>query len=691
MGSGAGCQMTNIPPPPPGFVLKKKAGDTPAPPPGFVPKGPPDVVQMSVDKTAADGEMGVTEDVLRSGATGLGEGVTGTVGFLGDIERGMDYAGDWVARQIWGDEEAARRAAALEQAGHGRQQILPTTADIESATGFDEIKHKPQTVAGEYARTAGQFIPAAAVLGPGGAVKNAVKFGVVPAVVSESAGQGARAVAPEAEPYARLLGALGGGLGVAILTKPGTAQSVLAGKLPKGITPNDIDAAGRLIQTGERMGVKLTWPEALKKATDGRVDLTGLQRVVEQSQGGQQVMAPYMAARPGQVAQAGVGAMDDLTRGVQMTDPVRAGLTVQRVSKDTLDKLRQRINDTTRKLYQAADIDMVDDTAFNAISRDPVFQDALAAVRELPEYSRFIAGLPDRSVGVFNEVKKYLDDIAGFRAASGKNQASSVYGGVAREVRDAAKASSPDYSKALSRQETLRRNVLDPAEAGPLGAMSETDDILQQGRRLFPVSPAENSEKVVAQTVRRLVLKDPKAAFQLVRTNLKQVFDEATQANMGGANEWGGAKFASTIRGNAQQAKNLEAAIKALPDGNTRWDAFNNFLTVMETTGSRLPANSATAFNQAIQTALKETGTAAKIATGTRTFGKSVLEKWEEFKLGKNAETLAEIFTDPSSRTRMLLKGLAAGKTPARKAQVAALLVYYATNEGKKASAPVGQ
>lgn len=131
---------------------------------------------------------GTVEDVARSLATGAGEGITGSVGLLGDVENIMGGVGDWVGKQIWGEEEYARKAAAAEDAGlgRGRGKMLPTTADIESVTGFDQIKHEPQTTAGEYARTGGQFATSAGVFG---GPKAALTIGVPAGLGSEAAGQ----------------------------------------------------------------------------------------------------------------------------------------------------------------------------------------------------------------------------------------------------------------------------------------------------------------------------------------------------------------------------------------------------------------------------------------------------------------------------------------------------------------------
>jgi hypothetical protein len=47
---------------------------------------------------------------------------------------------------------------------------------------------KPQNTGEEFAETAGRFVPAA-VMGPGNVVRNAVAYGVIPGIASETAGQ----------------------------------------------------------------------------------------------------------------------------------------------------------------------------------------------------------------------------------------------------------------------------------------------------------------------------------------------------------------------------------------------------------------------------------------------------------------------------------------------------------------------
>jgi hypothetical protein len=130
--------------------------------------------------------MSGVEDVARSLATGVGEGAAGTVGLLGDVQTLGDAVGTWV-----GDRLGLPRLTP-EQEQTLRPIRPPTTADVERATGFDQMKHQPQTTAGEYARTVGQFVPGAATMGAGtvaGTGRAALRYGIVPGLAAETAGQ----------------------------------------------------------------------------------------------------------------------------------------------------------------------------------------------------------------------------------------------------------------------------------------------------------------------------------------------------------------------------------------------------------------------------------------------------------------------------------------------------------------------
>ena len=79
--------------------------------------------------------------------------------------------------------------------------------------------YEPQTTAGKYAETAGEFVPGA-LLAPGGMARNAIQYGVIPGLTSEAAGQITKGTANE--PIARAIGGIAGALtGPSLANLPG--------------------------------------------------------------------------------------------------------------------------------------------------------------------------------------------------------------------------------------------------------------------------------------------------------------------------------------------------------------------------------------------------------------------------------------------------------------------------------------
>lgn len=94
-------------------------------------------------------------------------------------------------------------------------------------------QYEPKTTPGEYAQTIGEFLPMAATGGTSGAIR----YGVIPAIASETAGQVTEGTA--AEPYARAAAAVLASLAAAKPGKfaAGTEQAKLANRLEEaGVT-----------------------------------------------------------------------------------------------------------------------------------------------------------------------------------------------------------------------------------------------------------------------------------------------------------------------------------------------------------------------------------------------------------------------------------------------------------------------
>lgn len=183
--------------------------------------------QMWQQSNAAQ-PVDTVSDVVKSAGTGLARGAIGLAGMTGDFrDLGLSAASAAASRLGASPEGIAAvrpvadkllRALPL-MSGPTSQQI---TRGIESYTG--EFR-KPQTTAGKYAQTAGEF--AFGALMPGGLVRRAANV-IAPALGSEAAGQATEGT--DWEPYARVGGALAGGLAPGVVGRAITPAATAPGR-----------------------------------------------------------------------------------------------------------------------------------------------------------------------------------------------------------------------------------------------------------------------------------------------------------------------------------------------------------------------------------------------------------------------------------------------------------------------------
>lgn len=189
----------------------------------LVQPGPVDYSKMSdADLLKAVNGPSVVGDMAKSAGVGLAKGAIGLGGLVGDLSdlgaKGLEHATNFVS-----DKLGVERYKRPEQPSILNN--IPTSKSIKDAveTQTGEF-YKPQTRAGKYAETAAEFLPSAAI-GPGGMAAK-LGTGVAAGLGSEAAGQFTEGT--KAEPYARIVGALAGGMapmaaGRAITPVPATA------------------------------------------------------------------------------------------------------------------------------------------------------------------------------------------------------------------------------------------------------------------------------------------------------------------------------------------------------------------------------------------------------------------------------------------------------------------------------------
>jgi filamentous hemagglutinin len=120
----------------------------------------------------------------------------------------------------------------------------PTSSQLQSAVeSYTGPFYQPKTIVGDYAQTAGEFVPGALLMPEGSLATNALRYGVLPAISSETAGQLTKGTA--AEPWAR---AAGGILGAAANTWRGVPWARSAPAVAEPLAESELSTAKNIPQ-----------------------------------------------------------------------------------------------------------------------------------------------------------------------------------------------------------------------------------------------------------------------------------------------------------------------------------------------------------------------------------------------------------------------------------------------------------
>lgn len=635
---------------------------------------------MAIRVVSKAPKIDTKEDVARSAGTGLIEGIVSLPGAFGDM-RGLaeSLAGwaqnkmgakgpapkmadmaPWPMRVVAGavskvgekaglDPRIARTVAALVP-GAGGIAYAPTSADIIGALGKDKPLYQPQTKWGERARTAGQFSTAAL---PSGTLVQRGLRATVPAITSQAAGELTKGT--PYEPYARVAGAIVGGGGVEMATRGAPRERLLA-QASRPATDAQVAQARQLMESAQQRGIQLTMPEALNQVTNNATGMGQMQRVIEATEPGKVHTGPVMAARPGQVSQAVAGFADEIAPPV--ANPYVLGQRSQEAAGDVLTGVRQQVNANARPWYDALEQERMPPTpAAQQVVQSAPYQQALADVRGNPVLNAPIANLPDDSLAVVNEVVKQLDTLAenarpNPASSTGNAQMAAAFDAARSQVDELASAYSEPWRLSRAMVASGREAFLEPLQAGPMGAISQTADTGGQTRALFPNAPLEGAPAQTGQTLQML---PQEVGAPLVRQHVMNTFNEAAQQNIPGENQWGGAKWAAQIAGNPEQQRSFQAGVAAVaPNANP-----DPLIEVLRATGTRERPGSPTAPNLRAFEELGKGGATGEmvktIATAPRVFSKigDMMQNWQ---FERNADALARaIVANPAEAEAILL------------------------------------
>jgi hypothetical protein len=655
-------------------------------------------------------------DVAKSAAIGPVKGTIGLVGQGGDVgnllSRGVEKLIDFIAP----NKTPEQRKQLID---HFNDRLglytfmspdMPTSADVRG--GVEKVTgplYDPKTSLGRVAQAPGEFLPAAA-LGPGSAARRVVGGAVIPGVSSELAGQALDDSGYGN--YARIATALLTGGASAATVRPETAVAAIRQNLPQGVTAQMVDQAGALIQDGVARGVNLTWPEALSQVA-GRPVLTNAQRLVESAPQSRGTMETFMGQRPAQVQQAVEQEAANIAPATNA--PSMIGPQAAEAANSALDRVRGAINQATRPMYDAGRQHLVPPSVHAAMITDPVFQEALDAVRASPYWRREIGAQSDRSVAVYDAVKQELNRRQQNLAVPGTGDtsryASAVAGQEAGNVRNVAIAAErqatqgpSSYEAALETQAALRQRYLTPLQEGPLGRIANAPTTQRAVEALFPSNALPGSAQEVSRAVSLLALENPQAARQLVGAHIRMQLDEAFNSAGRGQQgaQFAGATWAKNLVGNpaapSARAENLQAAIEALPGGRGLWPGVERMLEITQATGTRQPQGSLTAFNERDLARLSTGGPVENLAKHGFSPGEwwhlahDAIGKWQ---LGRNLNQIADIITDPRSAVTLRTLASVPPQSARAKAMLARLIVQNQAASGARGTeqieAPKGQ
>ena len=429
-----------------------------------------------------------------------------------------------------------------------------------------------------------------------------------------------------------------------------TAASV-ANEATRNVTPEQLKMADALVRESYNLRSPITGAEALAKVT-GASPLTAVQRVVENLPQSSETMASFMAKRP----QANEQMVANALRQVSPNQPTSATpIALQQTGQQVVRGAEQGVTKSVEPFYQqgvnqmqnvqAGKVLPVMPTEVAALQRNSAIDDAINHVIK-DKYSG-ATGLPSTSPQVLDAAKKYLDaqytkftdPLAG---ALDKTKAANAWGG-SRELDAYLSSKSPAYAQGSKNYEVAQKTQIQPMKAGPVGQIAEGK---VGAETLMPNKPVALYPTDIKRTVELLRRKNPEAVPDWTRQQLEGIFNETGQNLQNGPNQFGGAKFASTIQGNKQQKANLQTLIQESA-GMQAYQGFERVLNNLEAQGTRQGAGSATSFNNQFQRELSEGG---PLAAAKLIFKPSeVATKYEEWQLGKNANKLANMLTNENS------------------------------------------
>lgn len=243
-------------------MLQQHLGSQEATTPGGVPIGANGVPRVVIGPDQATDAPSLAGDIAKSGGIGLAQGAIGIAGMIPDIAGlAKGAANKFLFDPVFNAISGPQKTASPDQQPPNINSMLGSDNIRKTIEGVTGDFYKPQTTAGEYARTIGEFAPNM-LGGLGGVGRKLLTNVLAPSIFSETAGQLTEGTA--AEPFARFAGGVAGGVGAA---KVGASLAK---------RPAAVPSADDLLKTGGRQFEAVRTSGATVDSNDAQIIAQGI-------------------------------------------------------------------------------------------------------------------------------------------------------------------------------------------------------------------------------------------------------------------------------------------------------------------------------------------------------------------------------------------------------------------------------
>ena len=442
-----------------------------------------------------------------------------------------------------------------------------------------------------------------------------------------------------------------------------------ASQTTKNVTPAQWQAANALAQKAAALKAPLSAPEAIQAVTGNNPGLQSLQRVTEQSKSGVNNIAPAMSQRPSQNAALFGNVADRIFPNERSPDTI-AG-TLQKAATNAIDETRKQGNAAAAPFYARSSNDpnvMVPPHDWNTLASAPDVAWALDQTNNKP-----LGGVHNAQPGSLqwlDAAKKFLDSKGQGLQQQGERFPAGNAADASSLITNTVDPVVPDYAKARAIIAANMRNNVEPMQASQVGKLSESNNFVNQAASLLPEKPMDVTPGVINKTAGIIGAQDPTILPRFTAQHLRGTFNEANQDLQNGANQFGGAKFATRVSGNEMQAANLEQLLRS---SGVNPAPLLDALEIFKAQGNRPAVGSATTFNNGETGLLSGHGGAMSMA-GKPLQLPGLLA--ENFSYATSTKALSDALT-PSGMTVEKFQALARANgaySPAQQAAFAAAL-----------------